>query len=109
VSRACGLSPKAITKGIKEVETGQVPPPARVRQLGAGRRKINEHDPSLIGALEFLIDPETRGDPESPLRWTCKITRALGRITTLVLLPLRPSVVGGNKRGCIFIQQRRIC
>jgi hypothetical protein len=79
VSRACGLSRKAIAKGIKEIETGQVPPPGRVRQPGAGRRKITEHDPSLLDALEFLIDPETRGDPESPLRWTCKSTRTLAK------------------------------
>jgi hypothetical protein len=73
------LSRKAITKGIKEIETGQVPPPGRIRQPGAGRRKITEHDPNLIDALEFLIDPETRGDPESPLRWTCKSTRILAK------------------------------
>lgn len=79
VSRACGLSRKAISKGIKEIQTGQVPPPGRMRQAGAGRRKITEHDPRLIDALEYLIDPETRGDPESPLRWTCKSTRNLAK------------------------------
>ena len=77
VSRACGLSRKAIAKGIKEIETGTALPPGRVRQPGAGRRKITEHDPRLLGAMERLIDPETRGDPESPLRWTCKSTRTL--------------------------------
>jgi len=77
VSRACGLSRKAIAKGIKEIEAGTVPPPGRVRQPGAGRRKVTAHDPRLMGALERLIDPETRGDPESPLRWTCKSTRTL--------------------------------
>ena len=79
VSRACGLSRKAISKGIKEIQTGQVPPPGRMRQAGAGRRKITEHDPRLIDALEYLIDPETRGDPESALRWTCKSTRNLAK------------------------------
>lgn len=77
VSRACGLSRKAITKGIKEIEAEIVPPPGRVRQLGGGRRKITEHDPRLTGAMERMIDPDTRGDPESPLRWTCKSTRTL--------------------------------
>src|SRR5579863_144841 len=71
VSRACGLSRKAITKGIKEIEAGTAPPPGRVRQPGAGRRKITEHDPRLKGAMERLIDPQ------SPLRWTCKSTRTL--------------------------------
>ena len=77
VSRACGLSRKAIAKGIEEIEGGIAPPPGRVRQSGAGRKKITDHDPGLADALERLIDPDTRGDPETPLRWTCKSTRAL--------------------------------
>ena len=77
VSRACGLSRKAIAKGIQEIESGTTPPQGRVRQPGAGRKKITAHDPRLVGAMERLVDPETRGDPESPLRWTCKSTRTL--------------------------------
>jgi len=77
VSRACGLSRKAITKGIKEIKSGTMPPPGHVRIPGAGRKKITENDPQLMAALEFQIEPEARGDPESPLRWTCKSTRAL--------------------------------
>jgi hypothetical protein len=77
VSRACGLSRKAIRKGLREIESGAAPPPGRVRQPGAGRKPITAHDPDLPAALERLIEPETRGDPESPLRWTCKSTRTL--------------------------------
>jgi len=77
VSRACGLSRKAISKGIKEIEAGTALAPGRVRQPGGGRRKITEHDPRLTAAMERMIDPETRGDPQSPLRWTCKSTRTL--------------------------------
>jgi len=77
VSRACGLSRKAIAKGIKEIEAGTAPAPGRVRLAGAGRKRITDHDPRLAGALERLIDPDTRGDPETPLRWTCKSTRNL--------------------------------
>lgn len=77
VSRACGLSRKAIAKGIREIESGTAPAPGRVRRPGAGRKKATLHDPRLESALERLIDPETRGDPESPLRWTCKSTRSL--------------------------------
>jgi len=77
VSRACGLSRKAIAKGIREIEAGTAPPPGHVRQPGAGRKKITAHNPRLMGALERLIELETRGDPESPLRWTCKSTRTL--------------------------------
>jgi len=77
VSRACGLSRKAITKGQWEIEEGTVPSLGRIRRPGGGRRKILDHDPRLLGALDRLIDPETRGDPESPLRWICKSTRTL--------------------------------
>lgn len=77
MSRACGLSRKAITKGIREIESGTAPPPGRIRQSGAGRKKITVRDPRLAGALERLVDPEAQGDPESPLRWTCKSTRIL--------------------------------
>lgn len=77
VSRACGLSRKAIAKGIREIELGTAPEPGRVRQMGAGRKKVSDHDPRLTDALERLIDPDTLGDPESPLRWTSKSTRTL--------------------------------
>lgn len=77
VSRACGLSRKAIAKGIREIEAGTAPPPGRIRQSGAGRKKIIAQDPGLMSAMERLIEPATRGDPESPLRWTCKSTRTL--------------------------------
>ena len=77
VRRACGLSRKAIAKGMREIEKGTAIPPGRLRRPGAGRKKLVVHDPLLLGALERLIDPETRGDPESPLRWICKSTRTL--------------------------------
>jgi Rhodopirellula transposase DDE domain len=48
-----------------------------VRRPGAGRKRATERDPGLVAALERLVDPESRGDPESPLRWTCKSTRQL--------------------------------
>jgi hypothetical protein len=77
VSRACGLSRKAITKGQWEIEEGMVPPLGRIRRPGGGRKNILDHDPRLLGMLDRLIDPGTRGDPESPLRWICKSTRTL--------------------------------
>ena len=49
----------------------------RIRRRGAGRKPITVHDPHLLVALDRLIEPDTRGDPESPLRWVCKSTRAL--------------------------------
>jgi len=77
VRRACGLSRKAIAKGIQEIKDGSVPVGGRIRRGGAGRKKITASDPNLLTALDRLVDPETRGDPESPLRWVCKSTRTL--------------------------------
>jgi len=76
VRRACGLSRKAIRKGIQELEAG-VTLGGRIRRPGAGRKPITKSDPQLVNRLEALIDEQTRGDPESPLRWTCKSTRAI--------------------------------
>ena len=77
VRQACGLSRKAIAKGIQEIRDGFSPLAGRIRRAGAGRKKITATDPQLLVALDRLIDPETRGDPESPLRWICKSTRSL--------------------------------
>jgi hypothetical protein len=77
VQRACGLSRKAIRKGIREIEAGPVLPAGRVRRAGGGRKPITVSDPGLVDTLEDLVADHTRGDPESPLRWTCKSTRTL--------------------------------
>ena len=79
VGRACGLSRKAIAKGIRELQDGVMPSGGRIRRSGAGRKPITESDPQLLEALEGLIDCQTRGDPQSPLRWICKSTRAIAR------------------------------
>src|ERR1700729_954472 len=76
IRRACGLSRKAIAKGIQELADG-VSMPGRIRRSGAGRKSIIERDPKLLVSLDRLIEPDTRGDPESPLRWICKSTRNL--------------------------------
>ena len=77
VRLACGLSRKAIAKGIQEIQEGIQPPEGKVRQPGGGRKTLTTRDPGVVAALDRLIEPETRGDPESPLRWICKSTRAL--------------------------------
>lgn len=82
VWRASGLSRKAIAKGIQEIREGASLPPGRIRRAGAGRKRITEQDPKLLDALSDLIEPETRGDPESPLRWICKSTRAVAERLT---------------------------
>ena len=77
VHRACGLSRKAIAKGVREIQSGAVLEAGRVRRRGAGRKPLTARDPQLVAALDRLIEPDTRGDPDSPLRWVCKSTRVL--------------------------------
>ena len=71
VSGATGLARATIRKGRLELEAG-VDPKGRVRKPGAGRPSLQQTQPGLKKALEQLVDPLTRGDPMSPLRWTCK-------------------------------------
>ena len=76
ISRVCGLSRDTITKGIREL--GEKPIAAgRIRRPGGGRHTLLVRDPELPQALETLVEPLARGDPQSPLRWTCKSTRTL--------------------------------
>jgi Rhodopirellula transposase DDE domain len=76
ISRACGLSRGTITKGIREL--GEDPVAAgRIRRPGGGRHTLLVRDPKLPRVLETLVEPLARGDPQSPLRWTCKSTRTL--------------------------------
>ena len=77
VSRATGVSRRAIREGTKELADPAPLAPERVRRPGGGRKRIDATDPGLRDALERLVEPTTRGDPESPLRWTCKSVRNL--------------------------------
>jgi hypothetical protein len=80
VSQATGLSRTTIMAGLRELDLPRrkrETEAARVRRPGGGRKPLTETDPALLTALEALIEPVTRGDPESPLRWTCKSTRRL--------------------------------
>jgi len=78
VEQAIGMDRKTIRRGLKEMDTSTISlPPHRSRLTGGGRKKITAHYPDLPDALESLIDPVMRGDPESPLRWTCKSTTLL--------------------------------
>ena len=76
VSRACGLSRVTITKALRELDEAPLPA-GRIRRPGGGRRSLVSHDPGLLGRLEGLVDPLSRGDPDSPLRWTVKSSRTL--------------------------------
>jgi transposase len=77
VSRVTGVSRRVISEGIKEIETPDKYRFDKIRNEGAGRKKTTETDKTLIEDLERLIEPVTRGEPESPLRWTCKSLRNL--------------------------------
>ncbi len=77
VSRATGINRNTIAKGLKELESPETLAPDRIRRAGGGRKRTSVIDPTLMRDLERLIDPQTRGDPESPLRWTCKSVRKL--------------------------------
>lgn len=85
VAQATGLGERTIRRGCKEVrQEVNLPDDIKrhIRSSGGGRKPLVEHDPELLDALENLVEPTTRGDPESPLRWTCKSTRKLARALT---------------------------
>jgi hypothetical protein len=84
VAAAAGLSRTTITAGIRELnkQLGGQEPCQRIRREGGGRNCLEYDDPGVWDALDALIDPLPRGDPESPLRWTCKSTRRLAKELT---------------------------
>jgi transposase len=84
VSKATGIAESTIRIGKKELEQGNSrklseETPRRIRQKGGGRKPLTEFNDSLISALDALVEPSARGDPMSPLRWTCKSTRNLAK------------------------------
>jgi transposase len=79
VAAATGLSDRTIRNGIAELDDPNAAPSGRQRRQGAGRRTREAEQPNLIKALDNLVDGDTRGDPMSPLRWTCKSTRILSQ------------------------------
>jgi Rhodopirellula transposase DDE domain len=98
VSGAIGMSPNTIRRGLAELLDRQAHPGApedlRIRHPGGGRKALTENDPDLVDALEHMVDPVTRGDPESPLRWTCKSTTQLAAALTRQGHALSPRSVG---------------
>src|SRR5258708_16192630 len=79
VSRATGVSRRAIARGIVELGNPRLPSGGAIRKPGGGRKRTAEQDATLVRDLEHLIEPLSRGDPESPLRWTCKSVRKLAQ------------------------------
>lgn len=98
VSTAIRMSPNTIRKGIDELSTRKENPDkvldSRIRRSGGGRKRCSESDPELSKKLERLVEPLTRGDPMSPLLWTCLSTSNLAEALTQQGHPVSPRTVG---------------
>jgi transposase len=104
VARATGVHPDTIARGVREAQGGAGPRPG-VRAPGGGRKKLAETDPRLAAELKALVDPETRGDPMSPLVWTTKSTRHLAGALTGMGHPVSDRTVARMLAGLGFSLQ----
>lgn len=98
VAAASGISAATVARGVTEL-AGDPVPTRRVRAAGAGRKPLTVTDPGLLGALEALIEPHTRGDPVSPLRWTTLSLRALASTLTSLGHSVSAATVGRLLHG----------
>jgi hypothetical protein len=100
VARVAGVSETTVRRGVFELEAGEEPfPPGRVRRLGGGRKPAARQDPDLVPALLALVEPDERGDPMSPLRWTTKSLRHLAVELTRQGHPVSAPTVGRLLKG----------
>jgi Rhodopirellula transposase DDE domain len=105
VARATGLARSTIQAGLRDLRTPRrqrVRAAERIRRAGGGRRLLTTNDPDLISALLVLIEPTTRGDPESRLRWTCKSTTQLVGEFTQQCPPMSPQTVATLLKGAAY-------
>ncbi len=93
VAAAAGMSRSTVQGGAREVDAGVDASP-RVRRPGGGRRRLTETDPTLLSDLDALVEPESRGDPMCPLRWTCKSTTQLADALVAMGHRVSPDTVG---------------
>src|SRR6266550_3629723 len=106
VARVAGVSESTVREGVFELEEGQDPfPDGRARREGGGRKSAEELDAGLVPALLALVDPDERGDPESPLRWTTKSLRHLATELTRQRHPVSAPTVGRLLRVAGFSLQ----
>lgn len=105
VAKATGLAISTVRIGRDEVRSGQSPGVVRDRRQGAGRHRLEKKDPGLLPMLESLVNPATRGDPESPLRWTSKSLRVLARELTSAKHPVGADKVGSLLRAAGYSLQ----
>jgi len=93
VAQVAGVSRTTVTLAVSDVESPPKLPEGRSRRAGGGRKSALHKDPALAAALDALVDPATRGDPESPLRWTCRSTRNLAAALTAAGHPVSERTV----------------
>jgi hypothetical protein len=98
VARAAGVAEGTVSRGVSELEAGEAPL-GRVRRAGGGRRRLADLDPGLRPALLALVEPDVRGDPMSPLRWTTKSTRRLAEELTRQGWPISADTVADLLRA----------
>jgi Rhodopirellula transposase DDE domain len=106
VAAAAGVSPTTVRRGVDELDSAAEPlPVGRSRLPGGGRKPVTEHDPELVSALLALVEPDERGDPMSPLRWTTKSLRHLAAELTERGHPVSAPTVGHLLRSNGFSLQ----
>jgi len=106
VAQVAGVSESTVREGVFELEEGQDPfPDGRARREGGGRKSAEELDAGLVPALLALVEPDERGDPESPLRWTTKSLRHLAEELTRRGHPVSAPTVGRLLRAAGFSLQ----
>jgi transposase len=95
VAEAAAVSATTVRRGVEELDSGEDPQPVgRVRRVGGGRKRLSAHDGDLVAALLALVEPDERGDPMSPLRWTTKSLRHLADELTRQGHPVSAPTVG---------------
>src|SRR5262245_40914598 len=92
VARAAGVSAVTVSKGVAELDAGDEPL-GRTRRPGGGRKPVTETDPGVLTTLLSLVEPESRGDPGSPLRWTTKSVRHLAEVMSVAEHRVSPPTV----------------